>query len=427
MSLRVELSPGEKPGETRVMFEKLKHLPQPLRFSFSCAVSKESNLTLDVTDSKTDKCAKIILDEKSFSECLHLGDISRRKWRQQVPLILNVFERVYRKLEAAIEFAEVHKNQFSAKPFIAEDQILAVAGKISKVLLFGRSRHFTAEESGLPIGMHVRRGKTLDDCLVFLNFKKAELLGEGKGRRVKPCFEMMNTMLCSKGTWKGADNEEIARESKILMSLRNTPGVIHTYATIVKTDGSYVVYQKHFPMNLRDASEMEIFKSSERNKLKVLEQVLEGLVGIHAWGTHGDMKLKNIVIDDQMKTAIIDFGAFHPHGLSTLFFLGNSNPPPEWTKLSNISPSFDIWRLGIAFYALYVGEFPSETSLRGQEQLKWLTEVKSGWLKMGKEIPPKVAELITKMTEPDPKKRFTAQQALDFIRDPKPLSEEKKV
>jgi serine/threonine protein kinase len=412
------------------MFETLKHLPRPLRFSFSCSVSEESNLALNVTDSKTNECAKIILDEKSFSERLQLGDISKCKWRQNMPLILDVFECIYRKLEAAIKLAEGLKDRFSVKQFVTEDKILAVAGKITKMLLLGRTRHLKAEDSGLPVGIYVFAKNVLGDCLVFLNLKGAEFLGKGASRQVKPCIEIINTLLCAKGTWKGADKEAIARESDALMSLRNTPGVIHTYATTVKLGGSYVVFQECFPTNLRDALVNENFHFSESNKQKIIEQVLEGVVGIHPLGTHCDLQLRNIVINDQMKTAIIDFGAFHPLGVSSLFFFGDLFPPPEWTENIPLSPAFDIWQLGNTFYSLYTGELPREPDLKGVDLWKWISELKSGWLKIGKEIPPKVAELITNMTEPDPKKRFTAQQALDFIRGSNSsknlLSEEKK-
>ena len=402
------------------MFEELSNLPRPYRFSFTCSLLPEhSNEGFSVIDAKTNKQVKLILDPVSFATRLQLGDLSKVEWRSRVPSIINMYSQIYSKLETSIQKVSRFKLFFGVKDFITPEKVLDIAGKITSSLLFFNRVHLKKKTSGLPIGFYAFRGEKLDQSSVFINLKGVKPLGVGGGRKFKPCFELISGLFRSKGIWKGADKKERDREYAILRKMRKEPGVIHTYQAIINSDESYVVFQPYFKTNLEDVLIKSDSPLSDLDKEMIVEQLLNGLVAIAKHGTHFDIQAANILLNGkkgQMKAVITDFGIFHPpqHPVS-LQFGTTFYPTPEWAKEGQLSPLYDVWRLGIVFYQLYTGKLPSNSDLRGEPLKKMLKGLKSGWLEMDKEFPPKMVKLIAKMVEPDPVKRFTAQQALNFF------------
>ena len=106
-----------------------------------------------------------------------------------------------------------------------------------------------------------------------------------------------------------------------------------------------------------------------------------GVGHIHKHGfTHGDLALKNVLLDFEDNVKIADFGsAFHTHGLLALDgdFATRYVSAPEEVLASQVplSSAVDMWALGIDFFCLRFGQCPwlKEGSLFEMlaEQTRW--------------------------------------------------------
>lgn len=90
-------------------------------------------------------------------------------------------------------------------------------------------------------------------------------------------------------------------------------------------------------------------------------QILEGVAYFHSKGVcHRDIKPENILIDDDGKVKIIDFGFSANTSNKLTTFCGT--PPfmsPQITKkISYDGGAADVWALGVLLYLLVTGNLP---------------------------------------------------------------------
>lgn len=95
----------------------------------------------------------------------------------------------------------------------------------------------------------------------------------------------------------------------------------------------------------------------------IFKQISSGIEYLHSINVcHRDMKLENVIIDDQNNVKIIDFG-FGSCGQQTKllsFFCGTPSymPPEIVMKKDYLGSSADIWSIGILLFTLLTGSFP---------------------------------------------------------------------
>jgi serine/threonine protein kinase/Tfp pilus assembly protein PilF len=155
--------------------------------------------------------------------------------------------------------------------------------------------------------------------------------------------------------------------------------------------------------------------------LTIISQIAEGLSKAHQAGIiHRDIKPENILIDNDGRVKILDFGLAKLMGVSKLTkestALGTVHyMSPEQILGQEADNRSDIWSLGILFYEMLTGELP----FKGEYEQAVLYAVLHEEPKMLNEIEsvssPGVSAVISKMIIKERDKRY--QHCTDIITD----------
>lgn len=397
----------------RLIFEKLNDLPcaKSLWIPYSSSDENEKD-GIDITDAKTGVCFRVTLNENCPFFQLLIGE-HKQDWRRKLLQSIYVFQALYNNLQKTIDCFEKNKHHVLLRTKINKNNIQEVAGNVTQLIVNTRLA-FHNKLYGLYF--FPKEGSEQSHC--FFNLKGPKIiLGKGRERTFKVCCDSFSGRLGAKGIKKNPDEGSMNREMKILLALRNKTGIIHTYACTY-FDNKYVLFHPHYSHNLLNALKDPEFLLTADDKLTIAEQLLKGLTEIAERGTHYDLKLDNIVIarrDTKIDCAITDFEHFYPyHLLASLSFCDVELPAPEWAHKESLRQEYDVWRMGLIFYQLFAGKEPPGMKLKHEDLHQYLLSLKTGWLDT-KDLPPKIGELITKMTEPDRIKRINAEDTLKFF------------
>ncbi|KAL8424767.1 hypothetical protein Efla_001356 [Eimeria flavescens] len=155
------------------------------------------------------------------------------------------------------------------------------------------------------------------------------------------------------------------------------------------------------------------------------EQVLKGVHychsknisrnGFHRWGfVIRDLKLENILLDEECRCKIADFGLSHfvvgTTGMrteaGTLAYLA----PEVWTQTSQYSSPFqlDVWALGVILYALTHGKLPF-----AQADKLVIDRLYKETLAFDSNASPELKKIILGMLHPDPRKRLNLSDVMN--------------
>ncbi|EQC31477.1 CAMK/CAMKL/AMPK protein kinase [Saprolegnia diclina VS20] len=212
-----------------------------------------------------------------------------------------------------------------------------------------------------------------------------------------------------------ADAERVAREIKILKRNYHT-NVIQLYQVIDTAQSIYLI------MEYIDGGEMfeHIVKNHrirEKDAVRMFLQIVDGLDYLHRNDvTHRDLKPENLLLQPHpsgLIVKIVDFGLSNTHEQNRLLRTACGSPcyaAPEMIEgKMYVGPKADIWSLGVILFAMVCGFLPFEDNNTSILYKKIL----SGQYKTPNYISSLVQDLIRKILETDPIKRFS----LDDIRD----------
>ncbi|KDO16207.1 CAMK/CAMKL/AMPK protein kinase, partial [Saprolegnia parasitica CBS 223.65] len=212
-----------------------------------------------------------------------------------------------------------------------------------------------------------------------------------------------------------ADAERVAREIKILKRNYHT-NVIQLYQVIDTAQSIYLI------MEYIDGGEMfeHIVKNHrirEKDAVRMFLQIVDGLDYLHRNDvTHRDLKPENLLLHAHpsgLIVKIVDFGLSNTHEQNRLLRTACGSPcyaAPEMIEgKMYVGPKADIWSLGVILFAMVCGFLPFEDNNTSILYKKIL----SGQYKTPNYISSLVQDLIRKILETDPIKRFS----LDDIRD----------
>ncbi|CAD8168002.1 unnamed protein product [Paramecium octaurelia] len=157
----------------------------------------------------------------------------------------------------------------------------------------------------------------------------------------------------------------------------------------------------------------------------IMKGLLDGLAHMHSKNImHRDLKLENILFKEQNdinSVVIADFGLATFVNLPVYLYCRCGTPgfvAPEVINITDMSTTYDsvcdIYSLGLVFHILLTGKpgFPGRSyNTIVQQNKDAKVNFKSPVFDV---VPPQAFELLKQMLEPNPKKRITAKQAMEF-------------
>jgi tetratricopeptide (TPR) repeat protein len=151
--------------------------------------------------------------------------------------------------------------------------------------------------------------------------------------------------------------------------------------------------------------------------LDIARQLCDGLAVAHARGVlHRDLKPANILIDDEGRVRITDFGiAISPDGTRRPSMFGTLGymAPEQLTPGAKLSERTDLYALGVILYELVVGQHPANHDRIDGQPPRPSTLVP--------EVDPRLERVIQKALQPDAEMRpVSAEEMANALRRPNP-------
>ena len=142
----------------------------------------------------------------------------------------------------------------------------------------------------------------------------------------------------------------------------NHPNIAHIYA-IEETDNEmFIVMELIDGKELKDRIKIDPIPNEE--VINIANQIAEGLDVAHQKGiVHRDIKSSNIMITEDGKVKIMDFGLAKIRGGTDLTITGitigtAAYMSPEQAKGEGVDHRTDIWSFGVVLYEMLTGELP---------------------------------------------------------------------
>ncbi len=141
-------------------------------------------------------------------------------------------------------------------------------------------------------------------------------------------------------------------------------------------------------------------------------QIAEGLEAAHKKGIiHRDIKSSNIMITEDGKVKIMDFGLAKVKGGIELTKVGTTvgtttYMSPEQAKGKEVDHRTDIWSFGVVFYELITGKLPFEGEYDQAITYSVINEKQKPVSFFRNDLPTEIEQIVNKTLEKDLEKRF---------------------
>jgi Serine/threonine protein kinase len=152
-------------------------------------------------------------------------------------------------------------------------------------------------------------------------------------------------------------------EARLLASL-NHPGIVRVYDFFEENNTAYMVMEFLRGKSLAKLVEERGGALSEREAVGYILKVCEALDVVHKAGyLHRDIKPDNIIVCEDGRVVLIDFGAARAHmagktGRMTVILTPGFAPYEQYATMARFGPPLDIYALGATLYFLLTGEVP---------------------------------------------------------------------
>lgn len=205
--------------------------------------------------------------------------------------------------------------------------------------------------------------------------------------------------------------ERLRREVRIL-SLLQHPFIVSLKGVVETKDTVYIVMEY--------ASGGELFdyisnhpSITEQEIRRLFRQILSAIYYCHLNNIiHRDLKLENLLLDENDNIKIIDFGFGNVFGHS--IHLNTFCGSPYYAAPEMISgrpyhgPEVDVWSLGVVLYVLFAKRLPFEDL----NTISLYQKITTGDFTFPLSIPEGCQYLIINMLSPNPNSRYTMHQVL---------------
>jgi tetratricopeptide (TPR) repeat protein len=210
--------------------------------------------------------------------------------------------------------------------------------------------------------------------------------------------------------------ERFGREAEATAAL-NHPNIVTIYDVLEEDNQLCIVMEYVDGKSLREV--INEYNLGLDKIIDVISQISEGLSKAHKAGiVHRDIKPENIIIDQDARVKILDFGLAKLKGVSKLTketsTLGTIHyMSPEQIQGKELNQTSDIWSLGIVLYELLTGEPPFSGEYEQAVSYAILNESLKPVI--DKDKPEELKRIIEKCLTKDPADRY--QNAYEIKND----------
>ena len=256
-----------------------------------------------------------------------------------------------------------------------------------------------------------RRFKSIDE------FEIIDKIGRG-GYSVVYLAEHIKTrkiyaLKCAQRFKKGKDrSERTLTEIEVLSSLDH-PNIIDLKGWFEDDETIYLVLE-YIPG--KDCS--KYFKKrlpTHIQIVKIIQQLVDAIEYIHNRNIiHRDVKLENILIDDEYNIKLTDFGLCVVKEHDTDIFENHVGTvrytAPELLGDYGYNESVDIWGIGLVLFLLLTGKYPFDGSKK-ENIFRRIQEKKIRWNKYN--LVPLAMRILRKLLQKDPYYRIEIEYIMD--------------
>ncbi|MEJ5263412.1 MAG: bifunctional serine/threonine-protein kinase/formylglycine-generating enzyme family protein [Ignavibacterium sp.] len=264
----------------------------------------------------------------------------------------------------------------------------------------------------------------------ILHYKIIDKLGEGgmgivyKAEDTKLKREVAIKFLPHSFNVSEKDKQRLRAEAQVAAGL-NHPNIATVYSIEESGDDTFIVMEYVKGNELRN-----IIKSNPDKKIHINDflnyaiQITDGLNAAHKKGIiHRDIKSSNIMLSDDGRISIMDFGLAHIHG-DPMLTKNGSTPgttaymSPEQLRGEETDFKSDIWSLGIVFYEMLTGQQPFQGNFDQAIIYSILHEKPKSVRKINPEVSEELEQIVLQCLEKDPKKRIqSAEELLNRLKE----------
>ena len=146
---------------------------------------------------------------------------------------------------------------------------------------------------------------------------------------------------------------------------------------------------------------------------KIFKQIFEAISYLHQKDiSHRDIKLENILMNNNYEVKIIDFGfgLYNPSHKKIDFFCGTPKyiAPEILNGNGYLGEKVDLWSLGVLIYKIYCDSYP----FNGRNKRELYFNIKKGKYKIPVNIPDNTKNIITNLIVVDPMQRINCEIVL---------------